>query len=253
MLPVYGNRVVGYFDLHKSDSRVNLRHEMSALWWRDQRRCATRDREVRSQSRGIQAQRVEGWQAEEKETSTGRECAGTQRCECMRLSRQSDLCRDEQSDNLGKLPNVVGQASRHRWSNPQRLVDACEIVVDEMDRAREPVIFQLLGKAIGQSGKSGQHSDAIFCGQAIHLRLIMRAIRLHLGVIWAIVGVVEKLLALGVCLRENSLAGDTHKARHSGFGLLNFCDAFASFEVPHCVFRFHSHILTRLSGYARKK
>lgn len=50
------------------------------------------------------------------------------------------LFRLKQSDDLTQLPNVIGQASRHRGSNSERGVNPREVVVNEMHRDGQAVI-----------------------------------------------------------------------------------------------------------------
>ena len=53
-----------------------------------------------------------------------------------------------------KTPNVVTQASGHAGSDPQRLVDAGEVVINGVDRDHSRVILNLFAETIGQSGKA---------------------------------------------------------------------------------------------------
>jgi len=77
----------------------------------------------------------------------------------MRLNAQSSLLSLKQSDYLGKLPNVVSQARRHRRSDAQRLVDAREVVVNKVERHCEPMVLHFLAEAIGQAGETA-HSHS---------------------------------------------------------------------------------------------
>lgn len=72
-----------------------------------------------------------------------------------RLGCQSDRFLSLQKiDDLGQLPNVIGQARSHRGRHADRGVNPREIVVDKMHRAREAVILQFLRKAICEPRES---------------------------------------------------------------------------------------------------
>ena len=59
----------------------------------------------------------------------------------------------QQRNKLRQFPYVVCQARHHRWGYSQRLVDAGEVVVQEVNRQREPVILNRLAEAVCQPGK----------------------------------------------------------------------------------------------------
>jgi len=55
---------------------------------------------------------------------------------------------------------VVGESCRHRRRHAQRLVNPRKVVVQEMNRQREPVILNRLAKSVCQPGKAAHlHSD----------------------------------------------------------------------------------------------
>ena len=56
------------------------------------------------------------------------------------LFRRSSL---QHLDNIGHFPKFVGHASGHRGSDPERLVNADEIVIHRMERDRGGVVFDL--------------------------------------------------------------------------------------------------------------
>lgn len=55
--------------------------------------------------------------------------------------------RFEKSNQFGQRPNVVGQAGVHRGRDAERLMDAAEIVVHEMQRDRRLVRLKLFREA----------------------------------------------------------------------------------------------------------
>ena len=56
-------------------------------------------------------------------------------------------------ENFFNLPDVVGDSGSHSRGNPQRLVDAAEIVIHEVQRNSVAEVFHLFGKSIGQPGE----------------------------------------------------------------------------------------------------
>ena len=59
----------------------------------------------------------------------------------------------QQRRDILDRPELTRHAGRHRWGNPERLVDAHEIVVHEVQSHRRLVAGKLLGKRVGQSGE----------------------------------------------------------------------------------------------------
>jgi hypothetical protein len=55
---------------------------------------------------------------------------------------------------VGPTQELVSQASGHRGSGAQRLVNAYPIVPSEVDRERVAVVLELFGEAIRQPGKA---------------------------------------------------------------------------------------------------
>jgi len=60
----------------------------------------------------------------------------------------------QQGNHFFQTPNVIGDASGHRRSNAQGLVNPAEVVIHKVQRDCGLVILNLLGKAIGQPGKA---------------------------------------------------------------------------------------------------
>lgn len=87
----------------------------------------------------------------------------------MQSSAQSNLLRREQADHLGKLPNVVGQTSRHRRSDAQCAVDAAKIVVDEIESHGQPMVLYFFGEPICQPSEAAHlhsHGEVLPLGMA---------------------------------------------------------------------------------------
>jgi hypothetical protein len=56
---------------------------------------------------------------------------------------------------------VVGQPRRHGRGDAERLVDAAEVLVGEVDRNRVLVVLNLLRERIGEAGKAAVPSNSL--------------------------------------------------------------------------------------------
>ena len=59
-------------------------------------------------------------------------------------------------EHIGHIPQGVGETYSHCRGHADGLMQASEVVPHEIDRERMTMIFQLLGKGIGQPGKSSE-------------------------------------------------------------------------------------------------
>lgn len=77
-------------------------------------------------------------------------CGPAKRCKCGRRATQGRGCVD-QDNNVFHAPEPIGQASRHRGRDFQRLVDAAEIIPDGIERHHVAVVLELLGKGVREA------------------------------------------------------------------------------------------------------
>lgn len=52
------------------------------------------------------------------------------------------------------IPKMLGDARGHRWRDLERLMDAAEIVIHEVQRNRRFVVLDLLAERIGQASEA---------------------------------------------------------------------------------------------------
>jgi hypothetical protein len=57
---------------------------------------------------------------------------------------------------------MIGQASGHRWRNPQRLVNPAKVIVQEVNRHHRGVILDLFAERIGYAFASSPNIKGVF-------------------------------------------------------------------------------------------
>ena len=62
-----------------------------------------------------------------------------------------------QSDNITNLPKLPGNSGFHCWRATQSFMNLAKIVMEGIERQGVNVIFDLLGEAESQTGKSAVH------------------------------------------------------------------------------------------------
>jgi hypothetical protein len=80
-----------------------------------------------------------------------------------RLRSKRDLLSLQKADNIRQLPNPVGKPSGHCWRNAQALVNASKVVMDEMNRAGEPVTHNAFRKGVREPGESAHLHPDLLC------------------------------------------------------------------------------------------
>ena len=62
--------------------------------------------------------------------------------------------RFDQRGDIPDLPKAISNASGHRRSDAQRLMDADEVVIHHVQRNRVGVVLDLLREGVGKAGKA---------------------------------------------------------------------------------------------------